>query len=322
MSGYASRPGRVFLPLFSMLSVHHCALFRQPPVSLSLARSLPRFQVLEPALAAMEQQRQEEDEDEDEEEEEGEEEAPEGDEPDGRENAVDSDAEPPSPAGATTDTNSDTDAGAGKGLPVTPPPKSAEAAPGNGSRGDRSRERLAWRCVEAARAASSLVPPLTAHALLPAAGLRLPHSCAPAVRVPAGDRRTYNAPGGGGGGAAGRPLTVAMVALRNIPAGAPLSCSWVDAQEPFAARMSRLKEYNQVTVVPRTVSTVAGPGGSGGARESEGAAVGGCGGGCGCPKCFVEGHDAVGGCGGDGDGSGLGVERLLEAARLAVDEDR
>lgn len=257
----------------------------------------------------MEQQQQEEDEGEEGEEEE----APEEDgEPEGQEDTADSGAEP-SPAEASTDSTSDTDAadaGNERGLPVTSTPWSTER------RGDRSRERLAWRCVEAARAAASLVPPLTAHALLPAAGLRLPHSCAPAVRVPAGDRRSYNARGGGG--AAGRPLTVAMVALRDIPAGAPLSCSWVDAQEPFATRMSRLREYSKVEVVLPAPSTAAGPGGSGGALEPGGA---GSFGGCGCPKCFVEGHD-IGGCGEGEGGSGLGAERLLKAARLAVDEDR
>lgn len=257
------------------------------------------------------EQHDEEYEDEDEGDEEGEEkEAPQ----DKDDNTADSDAEC-SPAEATTDSPSDAVAGDDAGTE-----RRTENAPENGSCGgqDRSRERLAWRCVKAARAAASLIPPLTAHALLPAAALRLPHSCAPAVRVPAGDRRSYNARSGGGGGAAGRPLTVAMVALRDIPAGAPLSCAWVDAREPFAARMSRLKEYCRVAVVPPASSIVAEPGSSEGPREV--ARAGGCGG-CGCPKCFVESHD-VGECWEDEARSDLGVERLLAAARRAVDEDR
>eukprot|EP00903_Cladosiphon_okamuranus_P010088 g9555.t1 len=270
------------------------------------------LQVLEPALAAMEQR--------DEEDEGGEglwddnktpeEEADELD-GHGNDNTPNSDMEHSS-AETTTDCTSDPDAG-------DPDAGTDERRTENflencsyGGR-DRSRERLAWRCVEAACAAASLIPPLTAHVLLPAAALRLPHSCAPAIRVPAGDRRSYNACGGGG--LAGRPLTVAMVALRDITAGAPLSCAWVDAREPFTARMSKLEEYCRVGVVP---PASAGPGGTEGSREVGGAVV--CGG-CGCPKCFVESHD-VGGCSEDEASSDLAVECLLEAARQAVDEDR
>lgn len=271
--------------------------------------------------------------------EEGEEEGnqvPEDDASDGQNTATDSDADAErsfveGSAGGSGDTDvGDGDDAGETGLPVTRPPKGndrrKENAPENGSRGDRSRERLAWRCVAAARAAASLVPPLAAHALLPGAALRLPHSCAPAVRVPAGDRRSYNARGGGGG-AAGLPLTVATVALRDIPAGVPLSCSWVDAQEPFSTRMSRLKEYSRVAVVPPTpavaVTGLSEFESSSVGRGSEGAG-GGAGrcGGCGCPKCFVESHGVGGGRGEGGDRSGLGVERLLKAANQAVDEDR
>lgn len=252
-----------------------------------------------------------------------EEKAPEDDALDDQDSVTGSEAER-SPAERSTDGSSDTDIGDGSGgvngVPVSTPPQSTDKGKGNApengpSGGDRSRERLAWRCVQAARAAASLVPPLTAHALLPAAALRLPHSCAPAVRVPAGDRRSYNAHGGGG---AGQPLIVAMVALRDIPAGAPLSCSWVDAQEPCSARMSRLRKYSRVTVVPPTPTSVAGLGESEGPRAPEGA--GGCGG-CGCSKCAVESH-GTSGRGEDSGRSGLAVERLLEAARQAVDEDR
>lgn len=278
-------------------------------------------------------------------------------------------------------------------------PKSTTASATNQTGDDRALERLAWRCVEAARAASRLVPPLSAHALLPAAALRIPHSCTPAVRVPAGDRRSYIAGGttagggssGGGAvaeaeagkqksepgvptaGAAGWPLTVAMVALRDIPAGAPLSCAWVAAEEAFSARMAGLKEYSRVVVAPppavslpvpppsssspppprpppppRSPPSTDRPSEGSSLKEEEFAGLTGSGGrsgpslsgcrGCGCPKCVVEGDEegVGGGGGGEGNGgdnggdnggnhsrsSGAVVERLLEAARQAVDEDR
>lgn len=121
---------------------------------------------------------------------------------------------------------------------------------------NRSAARLAWRCVQAARAAARLVPALSVQALLPTAASRLPHSCTPNVRVPAGDRRGYNANSGGGGGggdegragisasgAAGRPLSVAMVALSDVSAGSSLTCSWVDAEEDYTARAELLKAH-------------------------------------------------------------------------------
>lgn len=141
--------------------------------------------------------------------------------------------------------------------------RSGDSGNGNNSSRDANRlsARLAWRCVQAARAAARLVPTLSVQALLPAAASRLPHSCAPNVRVPAGDRRGYNANsggdggggvGGGGGeggadvptsGAAGRPLSVATVALCDISAGSWLTCSWVDAEEDYTARADLLKAY-------------------------------------------------------------------------------
>lgn len=118
---------------------------------------------------------------------------------------------------------------------------------------NRSSARLAWRCVQAARAAARLVPALSVQALLPVAASRLPHSCAPNVRVPAGDRRGYNANSGGDGGEGGadvpasgetgRPLSVATVALCDISAGSLLTCSWVDAEEDYTARADLLKAY-------------------------------------------------------------------------------
>lgn len=119
---------------------------------------------------------------------------------------------------------------------------------------NRSAARLAWRCVQAARATARLVPALSVHALLPTAASRLPHSCAPNVRVPAGDRRGYNTNRGSGGGgegegdgsasgAAGWPLSVAMVALQDVSAGFPLTCSWVDAGEEYIARGDTLMAY-------------------------------------------------------------------------------
>ena len=116
---------------------------------------------------------------------------------------------------------------------------------------NRSAARLAWRCVQAARAAARLVPSLSVQALLPAAALRLPHSCTPNVRVPAGDRRGYNANGGGAeaekddsvSGAAGWPLSVATVALRDVSAGSSLTCSWVDAEEDYTVRADLLGAY-------------------------------------------------------------------------------
>lgn len=121
---------------------------------------------------------------------------------------------------------------------------------------NRSAARRAWRCVQAARAAARLIPPLSVHALLPTAALRLPHSCVPNVRVPAGDRRGYNSnrsvAGGRGGegeedapasGAAGWPLSVATVALIDVSAGSSLMCSWVDAGEEYIARGELLKAY-------------------------------------------------------------------------------
>ena len=123
---------------------------------------------------------------------------------------------------------------------------------------NRSAARLAWRCVRAARAAARLVPALSVQALLPTAALRLPHSCTPNVRVPAGDRRGYNANSGGGDGAGGggegragisafgavgRPLSVATVALSDVSAGSSLTCSWVDAGEDYTARAELLKAH-------------------------------------------------------------------------------
>ncbi len=183
---------------------------------------------------------------------------------------------------------------------------------GGGDSGDRSRERLAWRCVEAARAAASFVPRLTAHVLLPAAALRLPHSRAPAVRVPAGDRRSYSA-----AGAAGGPLTVAAVALRDLSAGAPLSCSWVDAELPFAARMAGLKEYERVICPASPISPSSPTSPSGASEPSLGGERPG---GCGCPKCAVDTVDLS--APKDEDGGRSVERRLLEAARQAVDEDR
>lgn len=227
---------------------------------------------------------------------------------------------------------------------------------------NRSRERLAWRCVQAARSASRLLPRLTAHALLPAAALRLPHSCAPAVRVPAGDRRSYNAGGGGGGvvsgaptaGAAGWPLTVAAVALRDLAAGEALSCSWVDPEDPFSVRIARLEEYTRVPPCPSDDDDnddvpavgdcaasccpleggVDGGGGGGCCRGSKETGVSGRrdegtlaslrspgGRGCGCPKCLVESGGLDGG-GSEGVSGAGAAERLLKAAQQAVDEDR
>ncbi|CAN0504959.1 unnamed protein product, partial [Ectocarpus sp. 12 AP-2014] len=224
---------------------------------------------------------------------------------------------------------------------------------------NRARERLAWRCVEAARSASRLLPRLTAHALLPVSALRLTHSCAPAVRVPAGDRRSYNVGGGGvisgapTAGAAGWPLTVATVALRDLAAGEALSCSWVDPEETFSARMARLEEYARVPPcasdddddVPTVGDSAASfcpleggvGGGGGGGKDCRGSQEIGVSGrrgegtlaslqypggrGCGCPKCLVE----SGGLDGDGSEgvSGAGAaERLLKAAEQAVDQDR
>lgn len=246
--------------------------------------------------------------------------------------------------------------------------KSAASATNQADDG-RGLERLSWRCVGAARAASRFVPPLSAHALLPAVALRIPHSCTPAVRVPAGDRRSYNAGGGAtigvGGrrgadaeqkqnepgvataGAAGWPLTVAMVALRDIPAGAPLSCAWVGAEGTFSTRMAELTEYRRVVVappppllapVPPSSPPLPSPsadrpseesspeeGGFEGSGERSGPLLPGRRG-CGCSKCIVE--DNEGGVRDSEDGincsrpSGALVELLLEAARLAVDEDR
>lgn len=104
---------------------------------------------------------------------------------------------------------------------------------------NRAAARRAWRCLQAARAAARLAPPLSARALL-LGSASLPHSDAPAARVPAGNPRSYNSGGGGrGGGAedskragiAGWPLTVACVALRDLPANAPITTSWVDDED-------------------------------------------------------------------------------------------
>lgn len=93
----------------------------------------------------------------------------------------------------------------------------------------------------------------------------LANRCTPAVRVPAGDRRSYNTTSvngrndeqrhdtghvGSTAGAGGFPLTIAMVALRDLPAGTPLSCAWVDAEDSFPARTARLEEYARVSVLP------------------------------------------------------------------------
>lgn len=230
---------------------------------------------------------------------------------------------------------------------------------------NRRAARLQWRCAQAARAASRLVPPLSARALLPAASAALPHSCAPAVRVPAGDPRTYSGrvsdvgvgvdDGWGGrprAGVAGWPLTVAAVALRDLPAGAPLTCSWLDAAggEDRATRIAMLEEF-----VPMTASSWAAGGGSTG-RSSEGDDGGGGGGElcstvpsvscgppaigaalgeengglvsggrssacCECAKCLVEGAGEWGESGGSG-ASSVRFGMLLEAAEEAVGEDR
>ncbi|CAM9974582.1 unnamed protein product, partial [Ectocarpus fasciculatus] len=238
-------------------------------------------------------------------------------------------------------------------LPVNLPVNLPENLPESRRSENRSRERLAWRCVQAARSASRLLPRLTAHALLPASALRLAHSCAPAVRVPAGDRRSYNAAGGGGGGvvsgaptagAAGWPLTVATVALRDLAAGEPLSCSWVDPEEAFSVRMARLEEYARVPPDPSDDGDVppigdcaasCGPlrcgvgGGDGGdcrgsmeTGEGKLAQLHSPGGrGCGCPKCLVESGGLDGG-GSEGVSGAGAAERLLKAAQQAVDEDR
>lgn len=90
-----------------------------------------------------------------------------------------------------------------------------------------------------------LLPPLSAKVLLPVAA-SLPHSCAPAVRVPAGDPGSYSNSKGGDGvraGTAGWPLTVATVALRDIPAGTTITSSWVDEEEVLDVRIGELLEF-------------------------------------------------------------------------------
>ena len=180
---------------------------------------------------------------------------------------------------------------------------------------NRASARLAWRCLDFARAAACFVPPLSAKVLLPAAALRLPHSCAPAIKVPAGDPRSYRRDGGVAGddarfptaGAPGWPLSVAAVALRDIPAGAQLACSWVDAEQRLSVRMAKLRDYGE----DATTAAVIMPS----AHDADHRGF------CGCSKCRVEGA-----AGQDEDGtpgfSPLGTKGLLEAARLAADEDR
>lgn len=227
-------------------------------------------------------------------------------------------------------------------------------------RENRSAARLAWRCVEAAQNAARLLPPLSTRALLPALGLRLPHSCAPNARVPAGDRRNYavscGVGGGGGGGpiagAAGWPLSVATIALRDLPAGSPLTCSWVDVSETFKIRMTLLKEHvtqpsdTPSSDLPPSLGNIGGViGGDEGGRkvgdlpqamssipcELSGTA---CSKhtaledepttrkprfGCGCSKCQVEGRNQQGVL---STSPSLSLEGHLAAARDAADEDR
>lgn len=186
---------------------------------------------------------------------------------------------------------------------------------------NRASARLAWRCLEAARVAAQVLPTLSVRALLPAAALRLPHSCAPTVRVPAGDPHTYRRESVGViagfpmAGAPGWPLSVATVALRDVPLGAPLTCSWVDAGERFSTRMARLREYGKMAAVWPSSRKAGRHNGPAVAPEE----VSPCG--CGCSKCLIEvameqdkfgPHELV----------PLGTEALLEVAGVAADEDR
>lgn len=186
---------------------------------------------------------------------------------------------------------------------------------------NRASARLAWRCLEAARVAAQVLPTLSVRALLPAAALRLPHSCTPTVRVPAGDPRTYRSESIGVNagfpmaGVPGWPLSVATVALRDIPLGAPLTCSWVDAEERVSIRMARLREYGKVSTVWPSSGRAGHHNGPGVAPEG----VSQCG--RGCSKCRIEvameqdefgPHELV----------PFGMEALLDIAGVAADEER
>lgn len=125
---------------------------------------------------------------------------------------------------------------------------------------NRTDAKRAWKCVQMADTAARVLPPLSVQALLPACVVRAPHSCAPTVRVPAGHPREYNSghafTGAGGGrpdsmacaGVSGNPLTVAAVALQDIPAGTDVTMTWVDSEAQFSTRSAMLSEYTAVNV--------------------------------------------------------------------------
>ncbi|CAN0124921.1 unnamed protein product, partial [Discosporangium mesarthrocarpum] len=84
--------------------------------------------------------------------------------------------------------------------------------------------RLSLRCVEVARSAASLLPPLSAVCLFPSAVGTLPHSCTPSCTV-AADPGSY-----GGAPWGGRPLSAVVVALRDVRQGEALTVDWTESE--------------------------------------------------------------------------------------------
>lgn len=211
----------------------------------------------------------------------------------------------------------------------------------HGFEANRAAAKLAWRCVEAARIAGRVVPALAVKALLPHAAA-LPHSCTPVLQAPASHPRSNSsaelvqdtAPRTG---SAGWPLTVAFVALRDAHPGSILSSSWIDEEAELSERQRELMTFVNLQVSEAWRSAGRSRSERECAEEHKGSSSYLCfdpgiakaepGGGkretafpkldslCGCAKCEIE-------RGAEDGAQMMGVEELLDAAKVAVDQYR